>query len=107
MARHSDPVMILVAERKLADFIPPPTHDGVLEASGVIAKGADYYVIFDNIRRIARIHRRLEPGSARHSWFGRTRDGEGYEDIAFSRYTRRFYLLIEAEEHPDGADKSL
>ena len=99
--------MILVAERKLADCIRPPTHDGVLEASGVIAKGADYYVIFDNVRQIARIHRSLEPGSARHSWFGRRREGEGYEDIAFSRYTRRFYLLIEAEKHPDGSYKAL
>jgi hypothetical protein len=99
--------MVLVAERKLADFIAPPTRDGVLEASGVIAKGADYYVIFDNVRRLARIHRSLEPGSTRHSWFGRKREGEGYEDIAFSRYTRRFYLLIEAEKHPDGTYKAL
>jgi len=107
MARHPHPVMMLVAERKLAELISPPTPDGVLEASGVIAKGADYYVIFDNVRRIARIHRSLEPGSKRHSWFGRKRDGEGYEDIAFSRHTRRFYLLIEAEKHPDGTYKAL
>ena len=33
MARHRQPVMTLVAERKLADFISPPTHDGVLEAT--------------------------------------------------------------------------
>jgi hypothetical protein len=73
----------------------------------VIAKGAHYYVIFDNVRRIARIHRSLEPRSTRHSWFGPKRKGEGYEDIAFSRYTRRFYLLIEAEKHPDGTYKAL
>ena len=36
-------------------------------------------------------------GSSPHSWFGPKRDGEGYEDITFSPYTRRFYLLIEAE----------
>jgi hypothetical protein len=99
--------MVLVAERKLADFISPPTRDGVLEASGVVAKGADYYVIFDNIRQIARIHRSLEPGSTRHSWFGPRREGDGYEDIAYSRHTRRFYLLIEAEKHPDGSYKAL
>jgi hypothetical protein len=99
--------MILVAERKLADFISPPTPSGVLEASGVIAKGAHYYVVFDNVRRIARIHRGLEPGSKRHSWFGQRREGEGYEDIAFNRYTRGFYLLIEAEKHPDGTYKAL
>src|SRR2546426_245045 len=107
MAHHPHPVMMLVAERKLGEFISPPTPDGVLEASGVIAKGADYYVIFDNVRRIARIHRSLEAGSTRHSWFGPKREGEGYEDIAFSRYTRRFYLLIEAEKHPDGTYKAL
>jgi hypothetical protein len=107
MARHPNPVLVLVTERKLADFIRPPVHDGVLEASGVIAKGADYYVIFDNVRRIARIHRSLEPGSKRHRWFGRKREGEGYEDIAFSRATGRFYLLIEAEKHPDGTFKAL
>jgi len=99
--------MVLVTEHKLAKFLNPPTQDGVLEASGVIAKGAYYYVIVDNIRRIARVHRSLEPGSPKHSWFGPKREGEGYEDIAFSRYTRRFYLLIEAEKHPDGTFKAL
>ena len=107
MARDPHPAMILVTERKLADFISAPTPDGVLEASGVIAKGTDYYVVFDNVRRIARIHRSLDPASTRHSWFGRKRDGDGYEDIAFSPYTRRFYLLIEAEKHPDGTYKAL
>jgi hypothetical protein len=107
MARQRHPVMVLVTERKLADFISPPLPGLVLEASGVVAKGAHYYVIFDNVRRIARIHRGLEPGSRRHSWFGRKREGEGYEDIAFSRHTRHFYLLIEAEKHPDGTYKPL
>jgi hypothetical protein len=107
MARQAHPAMILVAERKLADLISPPTPHGVLEASGVLARGAHYYVIFDNIRRIASIHRSLDPASTRHSWFGRKRDGEGYEDIAFSPHTRRFYLLIEAEKHPDGTYKAL
>ena len=99
--------MVLVAERKLADLISPPVPDGVLEASGVIARGADYYVIFDNVRRIARIHRSLDPASKRHSWWGSPRQGEGYEDIAFSRSTRCFYLLVEAQKHPDGTYKAL
>jgi hypothetical protein len=100
-------VLTLVTEHQLIDFLAPPTRVGVLEASGVVAKGPDYYVIFDNIRRIGRIHRSLAPGSAKHGWFGMTRQGDGYEDIAFSRHTRRFYLLIEAEKHPDGTYKAL
>ena len=70
-------------------------------------KGAHYYVILDNIRRVARIHQSLLPGSTRHGWFGRRRQGEGYEDITYSAHTRRFYLLIEAEKHPDGTYKAL
>ena len=106
MAR-ARPVLTLVAERALRELIQPPKDSNVLEASGVVANGAYYYVIFDNIRRIARLHRSLEPGSKQHGWFGRTREGDGYEDIAYSRYTKRFYLLIEAEKHPDGTYKAL
>ena len=82
--------MTLVSERKLSDFIAPPKGSGVLEASGVLAKDGYYYVVFDNVRRIARIHRGMRPGSKHHEWFGRAREGEGYEDIAFSPNTRRF-----------------
>ena len=103
----SRPVLTLVAERALRELIPPPKDSNVLEASGVIAKGTHYYVVFDNIRRIARVHRSLEPGSTKHAWLGPTRQGDGYEDIAYSSHTRRFYLLIEAEKHPDGTYKSL
>ncbi|MDO8680269.1 MAG: hypothetical protein Q7R30_17260 [Acidobacteriota bacterium] len=107
MARGARPVLTLVAERALRELIQPPKDSNVLEASGVVAKGGYYYVIFDNIRRIARLHRSLEPGSKKHAWFGRTREGDGYEDIAYSPQTRRFYLLIEAEKHPDGTYKAL
>jgi hypothetical protein len=99
--------MRLVAERKLSDLIERPKGSGVLEASGVVAKNGYYYVVFDNVRRLARIHSGLQPGSAKHSWVGRARDADGYEDIAFSRHSRRFYLLIEAQKHPDGAYKAL
>lgn len=96
----------LVTERKLALFVPPPPESAVLEASGVVAMGDSFYVIFDNIRRIARIDRRLLPRSNKNGWLGRPREGDGYEDIAYSPHLRRFYLLIEAEKHPDGNYKS-
>src|SRR5688572_23973377 len=100
-------VLTLVTERKLSSLIAPPKGSAVLEASGVIAKDGHYYVVFDNVRRIARVHASLTPGSKAHDWFGGARDGEGYEDITFSPHTRRFYLLIEAEKHPDGTYKAL
>jgi hypothetical protein len=104
MARHE---LRLVKERRLADLISPPKGSGVLEASGVIARGTDFYVIFDNVRHVARIDRSLSPTSKRHGWFGRRRACDGYEDIAYSPVNRRFYLLIEAEKHADGSYKPL
>lgn len=103
----SRPVLTLVAEHKLSAFIRPPKGSAVLEASGVIYKDNDYYVVFDNIRRVARVRGGLALESSEHGWLGTIRDGEGYEDITFSPHTRRFYLLIEAEKHPDGTYKPL
>jgi len=97
----------LVRERKLAELIPLPEPGAVLEASGVLAKGRDCFVIFDNVRRVARIDRSLAPGSRRHAWLGAARSGEGYEDIAYSPHQRRYYLLVEAEKHPDGTFKAV
>jgi hypothetical protein len=101
------PTLELVVERPLAELIAPPGRDGVLEASGVVALGRDLFVIFDNLRRVARIDRDLEPGSKKHAWLGAARPGEGYEDIAYSDARRRFYLLIEAQKHPDGTYKAV
>src|ERR1700675_2016783 len=107
MGRSPNPCLRLVRERKLADLLPPPRNCNVLEASGVVARGGDYFVVFDNVRRVARVGADLAPGSGAHAWLGRWRSGEGYEDIAYSADQRRFYLLIEAEKHPDGTYKAV
>jgi hypothetical protein len=101
------PALTVVTERKLVELLAPPKGSSVLEASGVYAKGHEFYVIFDNIRRVARVDRSLAPGRGLHGWFGRKREGEGYEDIAYSPELKRFYLLIEAEKHHDGTFKPL
>jgi len=97
----------LLKERKLAELITPPRGSGVLEASGVVRKGGAFYVIFDNVRRVARIDPGLSTSSDRNGWFGKKRSGEGYEDIAYSPQLKRFYLLVEGEKHPDGTYKAL
>jgi hypothetical protein len=100
-------VLRLVRERKLKELLPVSHSDAVFEASGVFAKGTEYFVVFDNTRRVARIASDLKPGSTAHTWVGRPRASEGYEDIAYSFERRRFYLLIEAEKHPDGTYKAV
>src|SRR5438477_6011072 len=100
-------VLRLVREQKLTELLPTPRMGTVLEASGVVVRGNHYVVVFDNIRRLALIGSNLEPGSTDHAWIGRWREGEGYEDIAYSAEQRRFYALIEAEKHPDGTYKAI
>src|SRR5262245_56814224 len=97
----------LVRERKLAELLPRSQAIGVLEASGVVVKDGHYLVVFDNIRRLARIGSDLVPGSPEHAWVGRLREGEGYEYIAYSTSQKCFYALIEAEKHPDGTYKAI
>src|SRR5262245_15551882 len=97
----------LVRERKLVELLAAPRYGGVLEASGVVVKAGRYFVVFDNIRQIAQIAPSLAPGDPDHVWVGRLRDGEGYEDIAYSASQRRFYAVIEAETAPDGTFKPI
>ena len=92
-------------ERKLADLLLP-RHGTMLEASGVFAKSGEFFVVFDNTRRAARIAADLLPESG-HRWMGAARPGEGYEGITYSAGRQRFYLLIEAEKHRDGTYKGI
>jgi hypothetical protein len=101
------PVLRLLRERKLADLIDPPRAGAVLEASGVIAVRTHCFVALDNIQRVARIASHLRPDSDDHRWAARARQGEGYEAITHSRAQRRFYLMIEAQKHPDGTFKGV
>ena len=95
----------LVRERKIEDLLDPPRPGAVFEASGVVTKGAECFVAFDNVRRVARIASHLMPDSSDHEWVGVRRQGEGYEAITYDRCTARFYLMIEAQKHPDGTFK--
>ena len=107
MARRSRPVMTLVTEGRLSDFIAPPEGERGPRSQ---RRGRERRLLLRGVRQ--RPADRADPSRAatrlhRHSWFGRTRQGDGYEDIAFNPYTRRFFLLIEAEKHPDGTYKAL
>ena len=98
-------VLRLVKERKLADLIEPPRAGAVYEASGVIAHRGYASVALDNVRRVLRVALHLRPGADDHQWVGTGRQGEGYEAITYGRRTGRFYLMIEAQKHPDGTYK--
>ena len=105
MSHHG--VLRLVRERKLAELLPAAPSGHVFEASGVLVKDGGCFVVFDNIRRIARVAPDLAPGSPDHRWVGQLRQGEGYEDLAYSAELDRFFALIEAEKHTDGTYKAI
>jgi hypothetical protein len=97
----------LVRERKLADLLDRPRTGAVFEASGVFARQGECFVVFDNVRRVARVGSHLRLQSDDHGWVGAMRQGEGYEAITYRPANRRFYLLIEAQKHPDGTFKAV
>jgi hypothetical protein len=103
VAKH--PLLRLVKERKLADLLDPPRAGAVFEASGVIAYRNHCFVALDNVRRVARIGTHLRIDSDDHRWVGANRQGEGYEAITCHPGGGRFYLMIEAQKHPDGTFK--
>jgi hypothetical protein len=95
----------LLRQRKLEELLGPPRSGAVFEASGVIANGRQCFVAFDNTRRVARVALHLRPGSSDHHWVSAQRQGEGYEAVTYDRCAARFYLMIEAQKHPDGTFK--
>lgn len=95
----------LLRERKLADLVAPPRPGAVFEASGVVLDRSYCYIVLDNVRRVLRIAAHLRLKSPAHTWVGRFRQGEGYEAITYDRSAGRFYLMIEAQKHPDGTFK--
>jgi hypothetical protein len=97
----------LLRERKLSDLLDPPSRGAVFEASGVIAQRGACFVVLDNVRRVARIASNLRLESPEHQWVGARRGGEGYEAITYSPARKRFYMLVEAEKHPDGTFKAV
>jgi hypothetical protein len=99
--------MRLLRERKLEDLLDPPRAGAPFEASGVIAIGKHCFIVLDNVRRVARVGLHLRPGSDAHLWVGTKRHGEGYEAITYNAVEGRFYLMIEAQKHPDGTFKGI
>jgi len=91
----------LVAESKLGDLLGDLAPSS-LEASGVCIKDGAAMVVFDNLAQMARVSLPLGTGTPPASLVGLPGPGIGYEGICWDPEARRFYLLVEELEHPDG-----
>jgi hypothetical protein len=77
--------------------------DERFEASGIVAVGGTFYVIFDNRSEIGCFGGALLPGDQQNRLIRqRFDDDTGYEDIACDPSTGRFLILIESLPHNGG-----
>jgi hypothetical protein len=92
----------LVREAKLASLLAGAGGDR-LEASGVLAAGGGFYVIFDNAPDIARIEATLSPAAAGSGLIRQPRGRRaGFEDLAHDPAAGRFYVLVEGRPRNRG-----
>ncbi len=97
--------------KELLDPVKPdPKKNKVLdlEASGVLKHSDHYYVVFDNIRKVAKIPvvdtgdlkqdcSEKFPGFKKGEWIGSFNDElPGFEGIAYDRDTERFIVAVES-----------
>jgi hypothetical protein len=91
----------LVRQAKIADLLGVAPEER-LEASGVVTVGEVLYVIFDNLRQVARLTAELSPDGDNSTWRPRgARRSDGREDIAHDPASGRFYILSEALPRDD------
>ena len=101
------PTLKLVRESKICDLLPRDKQKkDRWEASGVLVKGSDYFVVFDDRVQIARISNDLEPKNS-NGLFGMSDVECGFEGITYNAAKERFYLLVESRKHKRGSYKAL
>jgi len=82
--------VLLVHEAKCSDLLGVSS---TFEASGVTIKDDQFYVVFDNDDRIARIDLDLSRGEL----LGQKNTGTDFEGITWDPVRQRFYVVIEAK----------
>jgi hypothetical protein len=100
------PTLSLVCERKIRDLLPLDQATKRWEASGVLVKDGNYFVVFDDRTEIARLADDLVPNGT-NTLLGMAHVDFGYEGITYNTSKGRFYLLVEAREHADKCYKAL
>jgi hypothetical protein len=100
------PTLKLVCERRICDLITCDETAKRWEASGVLVKDGQYFVVFDNRTEIARVSSDLQPNTA-NGLFGMAHAVDGYEGITYNAAKRRYYLLVESRRQASGHNQAL
>lgn len=91
----------LVRESKIAALLPGAPSDVEHEASGVLVKECQFFVVFDNHTSVAKLSEELVP-CVRNGLFGMAPVDGGYEGITYNSAKNRYYLLVESRRHKGG-----
>ena len=87
----------LVAEEKIGNLFTRNNIPGRLEASGVFFLEGCFYVIFDNLRQIAKIGKNLA-NIQDNGFIAVKQDKAAFEDITYNHSRQKFYLVVESLE---------
>jgi hypothetical protein len=88
----------LVQECRIRDLLPDGGSTKRFEASGVLAKGSEYFVVFDDHTAVARITDDLRLSNS-NVLIGTAPVKGGYEGVAYNAEKHRYYLLVESLPH--------
>ncbi len=88
----------LVKESKIRDLLPDSGSTKRFEASGILAKGSEYFIVFDDHTALARITNDLRVSNS-NVLIGTAPVQGGYEGIAYNAEKHRYYLLVESLPH--------
>ena len=100
------PALKLVRERKICELVACDKPTKRWEASGVLVKDGNYFVVFDDRTEIARVSDDLQPNDT-NGLFGMAHGVCGFEGITYNAAKRRYYLLVESRKHAKGCYKAL
>jgi hypothetical protein len=100
------PKLTLVSEAKIHDLMECDQPSRRWEASGVLVKDGNFFVVFDDRTEIGRFANDLQRDKA-NGLFGIAHAKFGYEGIAYNADKQRFYLLVESRKHARGCYQAL
>jgi hypothetical protein len=96
------PTLKLICEGKIGDLMPRDQQSNRWEASGVLVRDGNFFVVFDDHSEIARLSNDLQLSDA-NGLCGMAHMDCGYEGIAFNSAKHRFYLLVESRKQANGS----
>jgi hypothetical protein len=98
---NTHPTLQLVRERKICELVSCDKSTKRWEASGVLVKDGNYFVVFDDRTEIARISNDLQPNK-KNGLLGMAHGVCGYEGITYNDAKQRYYLLVESRKLAGG-----